>query len=121
MQPEVQLEVMRRLVKMGGEPALEVPKNSTRVPVNIYIDPSEFEKEKKALFRRQPVIVAHVSEIPEPGDFVTETVADVPLIVLRDTDGEVRVFMNVCRHRGARLLDESEGKSKKALVCPYHA
>ena len=77
--------------------------------------------EKAALFRNSPVIVAQISEIELPGSYITEEVVGVPLIVLRDYQGEIRVFINACRHRGARLLGEENGQCKKLLVCPYHA
>ncbi len=121
MRSEVALEMMRRLVAMTTEPSSEIPTRSSEIPVDRYIDPSELEREKVALFRRQPVIVAHVSEVPEVGDFVTEDVCGVPLVTLRDTDGAVRVFVNACRHRGAQLLSGEHGSCKKAITCPYHA
>jgi len=121
MRPPVRLEVMRRLITMSKEPSSEIPTRSSRVSVDRYIDPAELEKERIALFHRQPVIVAHVSEVPEPGNFVTEDVSAVPLVVLRDTDSEIRVFVNACRHRGTRLVSDEKGTCKKAITCPYHA
>lgn len=121
MRPQVRLEVMRRLIAMNKEPASEIPTGSSRVSVDRYIDPAELERERVALFRRQPVIVAHTSEVPERGNFVTENVCGVPLVVLRDAEGTIRVFVNACRHRGARLLDADQGTCKKAITCPYHA
>jgi phenylpropionate dioxygenase-like ring-hydroxylating dioxygenase large terminal subunit len=121
MRPRVQLEVMRRLIAMIEEPSSEIPTRSSHVAVNRYVDPVELEKEKIALFHRQPIIVAHVSEVPKAGNFVTEEVGGVPLVVLRDSDNEIRVFMNACRHRGARLIGDENGTCKKAITCPYHA
>ena len=121
MRPRVQLEVMRRLITMCEEPSSEIPTRSSHVPIGRYVDVGEFEKERIALFQRQPIIVAHVSEVPEPGNFVTEEVAGVPLVVLRETDSEVRVFVNACRHRGARLVGDEKGTCNKAITCPYHA
>lgn len=121
MRPEVQRAAIKRLLTMSAEPEKEIPTRSTHVPIERYVDPAEYEKERVALFQRQPVIVAHVSELPNAGDFVTENVAGVPVIVLRDTGGELRVFVNVCRHRGARLLDERRGTCRKAITCRYHA
>ena len=120
MRPQVQLEVMRRLITMSREPSSEIPTRSSHVSVDRYIDLGELEKERIALFHRQPVIVAHVSEVPEAGNFVTEEVGGVPLVVLRDSDDEIRVFVNACRHRGARLFGDENGTCKKAITCPYH-
>jgi phenylpropionate dioxygenase-like ring-hydroxylating dioxygenase large terminal subunit len=75
---------------------------------------------ERALFRRVPLAVAHASEIAEPGSYVTREIAGVPVLVTRDETGEPRAFVNVCRHRGTRLVDAPCGKAK-AFACRYHA
>jgi phenylpropionate dioxygenase-like ring-hydroxylating dioxygenase large terminal subunit len=60
-----------------------------------------------------------VSSIPNPGDFVTFDLGPDSIVVLRDRDRRVRAFHNVCRHRGARLLD-GNGRCPGTIVCPYH-
>ncbi|MEM7136151.1 MAG: aromatic ring-hydroxylating dioxygenase subunit alpha [Myxococcota bacterium] len=121
MRPEVQRSAVERLLRMTRDLGSEVPSRSTKVSIDRYVDTSEYERERRALFHRQPVIVAHVSEIPEAGQFVTEDLAGIPLVVLRDNQGDVQVFVNACRHRGARLIDDLSGKCNKAITCPYHA
>jgi phenylpropionate dioxygenase-like ring-hydroxylating dioxygenase large terminal subunit len=64
-------------------------------------------------------IVCHVSAIPRPGDFVTFDLGTNGLVALRDSDGKIRAFHNVCRHRGARILD-GIGHCPGAITCPYH-
>ncbi len=64
-------------------------------------------------------IVCHVSAIPQPGDFVTFDLGTNGVVALRDSQGEIRAFHNVCRHRGARILDGS-GHCPGAITCPYH-
>jgi phenylpropionate dioxygenase-like ring-hydroxylating dioxygenase large terminal subunit len=64
-------------------------------------------------------IVCHVNSIPKSGDFVTFDLGAESVIVLRDRDGAVRAFHNVCRHRGARLLDGA-GSCPGPITCPYH-
>lgn len=56
-----------------------------------------------------------------PGDFVTHDLSGVPLLVVRGDDGEVKAFLNVCRHRGTRVEDLPCGNGKRAFVCPYHS
>jgi phenylpropionate dioxygenase-like ring-hydroxylating dioxygenase large terminal subunit len=121
MRRPVQLDVIRRLIRMTREPRAEIPTRTSRLSVDRYVDPAELERERRDLFHRQPVIVAHVSEIPSPGSYVTEDLAGVPVVALRDLDGAVRVFLNACRHRGARLFDQPGGLCKKAITCRYHA
>ena len=64
-------------------------------------------------------IVCHVNSIPKAGDYETFDLGPESVLVLRDRDGSVRGFHNVCRHRGARLLDGS-GNCPATITCPYH-
>ena len=65
-------------------------------------------------------MVAHHSEVANSGDFVKREVANRSALVTRDSEGIARVFHNICRHRGTRLVDESQG-CKHRFTCPYHA
>jgi nitrite reductase/ring-hydroxylating ferredoxin subunit len=86
----------------------------TFVPVDAYAD------ESTRLFRELPLVVGHVSQLAAPGDFFTHDATGVPLLVVRGDDGELRAFLNVCRHRGTRVEPAACG-TRKAFVCPYHA
>jgi benzoate/toluate 1,2-dioxygenase alpha subunit len=86
----------------------------------IYTDPELFELEMERVWHRNWVYVAHESQLPKPGDYVTTHIGRQPVIVLRDTQGELRTFINACPHRGSQLLCESKG-SVRNIVCPYHA
>lgn len=121
MHAEAQTAIMKRLYAAIHEPADNVGARSTWLSIDRYTSPAELDREQLALFRGQPVIVAHVSDLTKPRSFVTECVGGVPLVILRDNDGEIRVFINACRHRGARLLDGVEGSCKRAITCRYHA
>ncbi|MBA2933769.1 aromatic ring-hydroxylating dioxygenase subunit alpha [Sphingomonas sp. CGMCC 1.13654] len=74
---------------------------------------------ERALFRRQPLVVACASELPEPGSFVTRTVMGTALLVVRQADGRVEVFLNMCRHRGGKVEMAETGR-KRFFVCGYH-
>ncbi|WP_242496093.1 aromatic ring-hydroxylating oxygenase subunit alpha [Sphingobium cupriresistens] len=89
------------------------------LPAWTYSDPEFFAVEVERIFRPAWQIVCHRSDIPTPGDFHTLDMIDESVIVIRGDDGAVRAFTNVCRHRGARIVDGSSGCAKK-LVCPYH-
>lgn len=119
MHPEARNQILRRLLAASREG--DVGAQPSSLSIDRYLDPAVLEQERVALFRKQPLIVAHVSELPGPGDFVTEDVAGVPLLILRDESGEVRVFRNLCRHQGVRLVDESQGCGRKVFTCLYHA
>ena len=113
--------MIQRLIKQHEGQESELPEHFTKISTNRYTDLQELELEQMALFRELPIIVAHTSEISESGNYVCEEVNGVPLIILRDFDGDVQVFVNACRHRGARLLERDHGNCKRLLVCPYHA
>jgi glycine betaine catabolism A len=85
----------------------------------FYTDPRVFDVDIAAVFARSWLFVASEAEIPEPGDYVTTTVGPYPVIVVRDDDEVVRAFHNVCRHRGARILNDRSG-SVGNIVCGYH-
>lgn len=90
------------------------------IPVDRYTDPARFERERRILFRAAPNLVAHASELPQPGAFVTRDVVGTPAIVARGDDGIARALINVCRHRGATVEPRPAGTCKR-FVCPYHA
>lgn len=89
-------------------------------PVTNYADPDQLKQEINILFRNFPIMIAHSSEMADPGDFFTHDDTGVPILLTRDKTGEVKAFLNVCRHRGARLKNEGCGNAK-TLACPYHS
>lgn len=91
-----------------------------RSPVARYASRERFADELRSVFRAAPAIAAHSSELPDAGSFATLRLAGLPVLLTRDGDGEVHAFLNVCRHRGARLVSEERG-CRNAFSCPYHA
>src|SRR5918996_2224774 len=89
------------------------------LPWNWYSDPAVYRLEQERIFRRAWQYVAHAALLPEPGSFLARRAGDVPVLVVRGRDGELRAFLNVCRHRGS-LLVEGAG-TRAAIQCPYHA
>lgn len=89
-------------------------------PVAKYTSAERFAAEREKLFLDQPRIVAHASELPAADDFLRREVTGLPLLLTRDGDAVVHAFLNVCRHRGARLVDEESG-CRNRFSCPYHA
>ena len=90
------------------------------LPWWVYFNPELLEIEKEELFRRCWQLVGHVSDIPEPGDYMTLDVVGERALAIRGKDGVVRCFHNVCRHRGSRVVKEERGHGQAAIVCPFH-
>lgn len=86
---------------------------------DFYTSPAVFAHDLELLAGRW-TCVGHISEVAEPGDWITAELGDESAIVVRGEDGAVRALANVCRHRGSRICVGARG-SATMLVCPYHA
>lgn len=93
---------------------------NTPLSADYYVDPKYFEIDKEQIFFRTWQCVCHVSEVSDPGDYATFTIVDEDVFVIRDKDGGLNAYYNICRHRGHPIV-EGRGKGKHVLVCPYHA
>lgn len=85
----------------------------------FYTDPEIYELEMDRILMRNWFLAGHVSQVPEPGDFFVTRMANESAIVVRGSDGKVKAFANVCRHRGSLVCLKSSGSVKK-FECPYH-
>jgi Rieske 2Fe-2S family protein len=91
------------------------------LPGHYYTDPSVFALELSRVFESMWFAVARVEDIATPGKFETVDVGRESVILVRGRDGVLRAFLNVCRHRGAKLCVDTSGEAKRSLQCPYHA
>jgi phenylpropionate dioxygenase-like ring-hydroxylating dioxygenase large terminal subunit len=89
------------------------------LPWSWYFDAEILRLEHERIFRRAWQYVGHAGQVAEPGSFFAARAGDVPVVVTRADDGELRAFLNVCRHRGSVLV-EGEGR-RGTIQCPYHA
>jgi benzoate/toluate 1,2-dioxygenase subunit alpha len=87
----------------------------------VYLDDELFELEMERLWSRVWVYVGHDSQVPKHGDYFTTDIARQPLVMVRHSDGSVRVLMNRCAHKGAKVVSQTAGSAGKFFRCPYHA
>ncbi|MDE0175937.1 MAG: Rieske 2Fe-2S domain-containing protein [Defluviicoccus sp.] len=119
MDRSTEIELLEELAGLREARAFYLDDSVAASPVARYTCPDRFAREREALFRRLPAIVAHASELSAPDAFLTRRSCGLPLLLTRDGEGAVHAFLNVCRHRGTRLV-EAESGCRKRFVCPYH-
>ena len=89
------------------------------LPYSWYSDPEILRREQAQIFRSAWQYAGHLGQLPEPGTFFTGRAGRMPVVVTRARDGELRAFLNVCRHRGFPVA--SGAGRRETLQCPYHA
>ncbi len=105
---------------VNGRLVVEDLENLTfQVNRKVFVSPEILEGENRAIFDKCWIYVGHASEVKNPGDFRTRSVAGRPVIFCRDRQGQVRALLNVCRHRGAIVCREREGNTRQ-FFCIYH-
>lgn len=104
----------------SGRVASGDPLDDVSLPGWVYFDAEFFAAEKAAFLRCAPQVVCHESDIARPGEWRSLDYLGESVIVIRGDDGQARAFFNVCRHRGSRIVDGTEGCAK-VLTCSYHA
>ena len=110
-----QVEVVRSGTHMAKAP---LPLHKS-----VYTSQARFEAETRHIFLDQPLLACLSGDIPNIGDILVFDAAGPSILVIRGKDGEARAFLNMCTHRGAKLIEESEpwkGNAKK-MTCPFHA
>lgn len=90
-----------------------------RVPTDHYVDEHRWQREIDGIFKRRPLGLALSCELPHPGAYKALDVLGVPVVITRGSDSIVRAFLNVCRHRGALVVNGCG--SARRFACPYHA
>ena len=97
----------------------EDPAQSYTLPGAYYYDPAVYAREMCDIFADSWQYVCHRSALQKPGDYAVRDLGDQSVVVLRDHNGTIQAYHNVCRHRAHRLL-EGSGKTGALIVCPYH-
>ena len=93
----------------------------TTLPASLYrSDPEQWRREREGIFGRSWLYLAHESQLADPHQYVADTLAGYPVIVVRDDQGGLRGFHNVCRHRAGPLADDGAGTCPGHFTCQYH-
>jgi choline monooxygenase len=105
--------------KLGAfDPDLPLERART-IPSSWYGDPEIYEAERRAVFGATWQVAGRIDQLARPGAFVTTNIAGEPILIVRDGEGTLRAFSNVCRHRAAQVINEPEGQVTR-LRCRYH-
>ena len=101
----------------------EIPANWDRrgLPGWCYHSNALLELEKSELFKTHWQIACHVSDVPEPGNFLCFDMCGERALILKDSSSDIRAFLNVCRHRGSRLVSKEQGKCAKTALFFWHS
>jgi len=121
MNRETQRDLIARLLDLLQNRTTDMSETIATLSTVEYTDEVRYQKEVSRLFRQLPIIVGHVSEVAQPGDYISHDATGVPIVVVRQQDATLKAFANVCKHRGGRLVTESRGQGLNSLVCQYHA
>lgn len=119
MQHATQVELIRRVFDFFDRRTTSMAPHVYRNPATDYTCRGQARSEHEKLFRDYPIVIGLSGRIPNIGDYLTDDLAGLPILVVRTSSGAVKAFLNVCRHRGARVANGC-GAGKKAFVCPYH-
>ena len=92
----------------------------TTLPRRFYADPDFYRAELERFYFDRWICAGRADQIPNAGDYFTRALGDESVIVTRDSSGEIHALFNVCRHRGTRLCDQTEGHFADRIQCPYH-
>jgi choline monooxygenase len=107
-----------REILTAFDPNLPLERART-IPAAWYHDPDLYDLERRAIFGATWQMAGRTALVDEPGSFLTTEIAGEPILVVRDGDGVLRAFFNVCRHRAAPVMTEAAGKASR-LRCRYH-
>jgi phenylpropionate dioxygenase-like ring-hydroxylating dioxygenase large terminal subunit len=119
MTRQQQIALLKRLLMHVDAKTTHLADAPWRNDVSVYTDPAHYARERQILFRQRPLLMGFASEWPGPGAFRTDDHAGLPILIARGREQKLRAFLNVCRHRGAKVA-QGCGKAR-VFSCPYHA
>ena len=118
-QRDIAMSIQRRLVAHIRDRSTDLAPTTMRVARDEYTSQAWYELEMERVFRSLPMVVGLTADLPEPGSKLTFDDVGPPIVVVRTASGAVKAFLNMCTHRGARLVDDCT--TAKRMTCPFHA
>lgn len=118
MQHTTQVVLARELLRHLDAGTTAMADGVMRNRVDVYTDRDRFRREW-SMIRRTPQFFGLSCRLPEPGSYATDDETGIPVLLVRGDDGRVRSFLNVCRHRGSRVVS-GQGVGTRKFACPYH-
>src|SRR5580658_3867731 len=89
-------------------------------PIQLYLDPVVYERERENIFAKSWQFLGLEADCKRTGDYLSETIAGYPVLAVRDENGNLKGYHNVCRHRAGPLVGDKKGRCDRALVCRFH-
>ncbi len=117
---EIEVDVARRTLHLLDKRSTTLAPHILEEPVEGYSSPEQFHLERRAIFNRYPMFMGLSCELAAPGSWMTSDASGTPMLLTRDGSGKVRAFLNMCQHRGVRVVD-GRGEGTRRFVCPFHA
>jgi phenylpropionate dioxygenase-like ring-hydroxylating dioxygenase large terminal subunit len=119
MRHQDQVAELRKLLSYLETRTTAMADEVYRNPVGDYTCAQQAALEREVFFRRGPINLGLGCLLPNPGDWITHDYTGMPILLVRQPDRSLSAFLNVCRHRGARVV-EGCGSSADSFSCPYH-
>lgn len=113
------MELARRVLQLMDTERTDLAPGTYEKAPEAFTSCDLFAREREEIFGRTPMFLGLSSELPQPGSFFTRDLADTPYLALRHQDGGVRLYLNLCRHRGAKLVGNACGSASR-FTCPFH-
>ncbi len=115
----LRVDLFRKVLDHAGAGTTDLAPDVMQIDPAVYFDPDYFAQERRRLFRETPLLVCLSCDLVEPGSFRLFEDTGAPIVVTRGVDGKVRAFLNVCVHRGGRVVREACGTARR-FTCRYH-
>ena len=119
MKQETEVVVLKELLRQLDEGRNVDAGVRYRMPTEAYVCPELAEQEWSGFFQGHPQLIGLSGDLDAPGRYFTTDDFGTPVLATRDDSGRFRAFLNACRHRGVRVVNESRGESRR-FMCPFH-